>query len=200
MVTETTDYDFDDQMVIHRVLNGEADAFELLLKKYRELVFMITAHHVPSDQVEEVAQDAFVRAYQSLRSYKGHGDFRHWLTVITTRTCHDFWRKRYRNKEVNISSISDEHQQWLDSTTAVTASAVNDDRDTKEDVKSMMDWALNQLNPSDRMVLELIYLEELSIKETAEMLDLSQTNVKVRAFRARQKMQKLIKEQDRSRV
>ncbi len=193
-------YDFNDQMVVHRVLNGETDAFEHLLKKYRELVFMITARHVPSDQVEEVAQDAFVRAYQSLPSFKGEGDFSHWLTVITTRTCHDFWRKRYRNREVTLSSISDEPEQWLDATTAAGACEMQNCRDNHEEAKAILDWALGQMSASDRMVLELVYLEELSIKEAAEMLDLSQTNVKVRAFRARQKMQKLIKDQYRSRA
>ena len=183
-----------DAEVIYQVISGNVNAFERLLKKYEVHVMRIVKKHIPFDKVEEVAQDAFVRVYQSLASFKRDDSFKQWLSTITIRTCYDFWRKHYRYREVPVSSLSEKHQVWLEEATAARSSQSFDERDSQEEAREILDWALDRLSPEDRMVLELVYLEGYSVKEAANLLGWSTAKVKVRSFRARKKLHKLIKE------
>jgi len=65
--------------------------------------------HVPEAAIEETAQEAFVRAYQSLPTFKGTGNFSQWLSSIAVRTGYDYWRKAYRSREIPISALTDKH-------------------------------------------------------------------------------------------
>jgi RNA polymerase sigma-70 factor (ECF subfamily) len=121
-----------DAEVIYQVISGNVNAFERLLKKYEVHVMRIVKKHIPFDKVEEVAQDAFVRAYQSLANFKRDDSFKQWLSTITIRTCYDFWRKHYRYREVPVSSLSEKHQVWLEEATAARSSQSFDERDSQE--------------------------------------------------------------------
>jgi RNA polymerase sigma-70 factor (ECF subfamily) len=113
------------------------------------------------------------------------------------RTCYDFWRARYRNREISISSLTERQQHWLESVISAQSSrsfAADEEHQARKDV---LDWALSQLSAEDRMVVELVYLEELSGKEAAKLLGWSVANVKVRSFRARKKLQKLLSQATR---
>ncbi len=112
-----TQHNPDDSQVIHRVLNGDINAFEILLEKYQDHIFMIVNKHLPHDMVTEIAHETFVKAYKSLGSFKFKSSFSHWLSAIAVRTCHDFWRKRYRNREVPVSTLTDRHHDWLERVT-----------------------------------------------------------------------------------
>ena len=183
-----------DAEVIYQVISGNVNAFERLLKRYEVHVMRILKKHIPFDKVEEVAQDVFVRTYQSLPNFKRDDSFKQWLSTITMRTCYDFWRKHYRYREVPVSSLSEKHQVWLEEATAVRSSQSFDERDSQEEAREILDWALDRLSPEDRMVLELVYLEGYSVKEAANLLGWSTAKVKVRSFRSRKKLHKLIKE------
>ena len=183
-----------DAEIIYQVISGNVNAFEQLLKKYESHVVRIVTRHIPFDKVEEVAQDVFVRVYKSLPNFKRDGSFKQWLSTITVRTCYDFWRKHYQYREIPVSSLSEKHQVWLEETMATRSSQSFDERDSHKEAREILDWALDRLSPEDRMVLELVYLEGYSVKEAAELLGWSTVNVKVRSFRARKKLYKLIKE------
>ena len=184
--------DIDDSEIVRRVRAGEVDAFEHLLTKYREHVLLIVGRHLPYDQVEETAHEAFVRAFRSLANYKDENGFRKWLSTIAVRTCHDFWRRKYRSRELPMSSLSEAHQDWLQQVVSEDSSRALDERGRQREAKEVLDWALGKLSASDRMVLELVHLEGLTGKEAAEMLGMSVTNVKIRSFRARRKLKKLL--------
>jgi len=183
-----------DTEIVNQVVSGDVNAFERLLERYQAHVLRIVRKHIPTDKVDEVAQDVFVRAYQSLPTFKGDDGFKHWLSTITIRTCYDFWRKHYRYREIPLSSLSEKHQVWLEEATSNSSSQSFYDRDSQKEAREILDWALDRLSPEDRMVLELVYLEGYSIKEAANLLGWSIVNVKVRSFRARKKLHKLIKE------
>jgi RNA polymerase sigma-70 factor (ECF subfamily) len=178
--------------VIRRVIDGDVNAFEFLLKRYREHVLRIVSRHIPQHQVEETAQDVFVRVYQSLPTFGQKSGFKQWVSAIAVRTCHDFWRKHYRTREVPMSSLTEKHQEWLEKTVSDRSSESFFERGAQKEAGELLDWALDRLSPSDRMVLELIYLEGLSVKETAELLGWSTANVKIRSFRSRSKLKKLL--------
>jgi RNA polymerase sigma-70 factor (ECF subfamily) len=181
-----------DNEIVRRVLAGDTNAFAYLLARHEGLVLKIAARHAPADRVEEIAQDAFVRAYQSLPGYKQTGSFRAWLSSIAVRTCHDFWRKQYRSKEVAVGDLSDKCAVWLDKVLARQSDEVWREQLDRESARQVLDWALSRLSAGDRMVLELVYLEGLSVKEAAGQLGWSVANTKVRAFRSRNKLRTML--------
>ncbi len=184
-----------DVVVINRVLAGEVNDFSYLLEKYKGYVFSILQKHLPTHQVEDVAQDVFIRAYRSLPTLKKKSGFKNWLSSIAVKTAYDFWRRQYRNREVPMSTLSTENSHWIENIMADASSrsfqAVNDRKDARE----VLDWALSRLSAKERMVIQLTYLEGLSGEEAAKRLGWSKTNVKVSSFRARKKLRKLLEEQ-----
>jgi RNA polymerase sigma-70 factor, ECF subfamily len=183
----TTDLD-----IIRQVLAGAVNVFERLLQRYQPYVLTIVSKHVPYAQVTEVAHDAFVRAYQSLPKYKQTSEFKYWLAAIAVRTCYDFWRKRYRTREVPVSTLAEDQQQWFETALASQAATDFATQTARQHAQEVVTWALQRLSAEDRMVVELVYLEELSCKEAARLLGWSVANVKVRAFRARKLLRKLL--------
>ena len=191
---DTDSYSSADAEIVHQVVSGDVNAFERLLKRYQAHVVRIVKRHILYNKVEEVAQDVFVRAYKSLPNFKRDDSFKQWLSTITIRTCYDFWRKQYRYREIPVSSLSEKHQVWLDEATATRSTQSFDEKDLQREAREILDWALDRLSPENRMVLELVYLEGYSVKETANLLGWSAAKVKVRSFRSRKKLHKLIKE------
>jgi RNA polymerase sigma-70 factor, ECF subfamily len=182
---QTTPCDAD---IIRWVLEGNTSAFEKLLAKYKNYVFAIVNRHIPRDQVEDVSQEVFLRVYQSLRKLKNADSFKTWLSAITLRTCYDYWRKRYRSKETPVSTLSSEQREWIEQTISDTSSEDWEKRGREKEAREVLEWLLALLNPAERMVIDLVYLEGLSSKEAAGLLGWSEANVKVRAFRIRQKL------------
>jgi len=184
-----------DSEIVRQVVAGNVNAFEYLLKKYENYVLAIVKKHMPYDQVKDATQDVFIRAYQSLRTFKGDSSFERWLSTIAVRTCYDFWRKRYKFREVLMSSLSEKHRGWLEETISDKSTQSFLERGLQEEAREILDWALERLSAEDRTVLELVYLEGHSVKEAAGLLGWSTANVKVRSFRCRKKLHKLLSKQ-----
>jgi len=152
----------------------------------------IVSRHVPYDHIEEIAHDAFIRAYQSLATFRGEDNLRPWLASIAVRSCYDFWRDRYRSKEVPMSSLTQAHQEWLENVVSDTSDRAFGEHGSRKEAREVLDWALAQLSAEDRMVLEMVYLEGLTVREASELLGWTMANVKVRSLRSRRKLQKLL--------
>jgi RNA polymerase sigma-70 factor (ECF subfamily) len=185
----------DDQELVHRVLEGETDRFAELINRYRQHVAKIVTGHVPYDQVEEVAQDVFIRAFTGLNGYSGQTPFEHWLSGIAVRTCYDFWRA-YRRREQPVSTLAPEHQAWIEQALASESDEQFREQAGRREVRDVLDWALGRLSAEDRMVLTLVYLEGRSMREAARLLGWSIVNVKVRAHRAKRAIRKLLSEEE----
>lgn len=181
-----------DAAIVQQVIDGNTNAFETLMKRYEQPVLGILKRHLPYNQVEETAQDVFVRAYQSLPGFKQSGSFRHWLSSIAVRTCYDFWRKHYRNREMPLSTLTEAQADWLEKTLSDTSGSTYEELGRQKEAREVLDDALGRLSAEDRMVLELVYLEGLTGKEAAKLLGWSVANVKVRAFRSRKKLEKIL--------
>lgn len=182
----------DDAHIIDLVLGGAVNAFETLLLRYADHVLRIVRKHVDYGAVEETAHEVFIRAFQSLPGFRSDGNFRQWLSSIAVRTCHDYWRKAYRSREIAMSQISESNREWLEQILLDRSGQSFEEKGAQEEAREVLDWALERLPPGHRMLLELVYLEGLSSKEAAELLGWSVANVKVRSFRARKKLQKLL--------
>lgn len=182
----------EDQAIVQRVLGGQVDAFGLLLERYQGYIFSIIAPRVPQGQVAETAHETFVKAYRSLGSYSGSGELRHWLARIAVRTCHDYWRKHYRQPETPVSGLSEECREWIAGLGAEATGA--ELARQRREARELLDWALAHLAPDDRMVLTRVYFDEQSMRETAELMGWSESKTKVRAHRARARLREILEE------
>ncbi len=181
-----------DNDIIRRVMGGDLDAFEILVKRYKHMVFGIVKKHVPISDIDETSQDVFIRAYQSLNTFKGHGGFKSWLSAIAVRTCYDFWRKHYRSREWPVSTLSASSRKWMNAVLSEKSMQAFRSRQAHREAIEVLRWMLDRLSAEDRMVIELVFLEGLSIKETARLLGWSVSKVKIRSYRSRKKMKKLL--------
>lgn len=187
----------DDQQdieTIKHVLNGNTEAFERLLTRYENYVFKIVSRHIPYEAVGDVAHEVFVKAYMSLGSFAYKASFRNWLSKIAVRNCYDFWREHYKKQEMPMSSLTEDHQKWFDA--AISAQSLRQFKELEDqnEAREVLQMILKGLSAEDRMVLSLIYLEDHSVKETADILGWSIVNVKVRAHRLRTRLRKKIME------
>jgi len=91
-----------------------------------------------------------------------------------------------------MSSLTEKHQVWLEEAISVQSSQSFHEQSLQKEAGEILDWALDRLSAADRMVLELVYLEGYSLRESADFLGWSIANVKVRSFRARKKLHKLL--------
>ncbi|MBT5322080.1 MAG: sigma-70 family RNA polymerase sigma factor [Verrucomicrobiales bacterium] len=181
--------DATDKELIAEVLGGNPESFEPLVVKYQPRVFAIARRYARrEDEVEDIVQTVFMKAYSKLSSYRGDAPFEHWLMRTATFTCYDFLRKHQRNREWNATDLSTEENEWLEN--------VGEDTTEKEAdqsaAKALVNRLMESLKPDDRMIITMLDLEQKSVKEIAKLTDFTESNVKVRAHRARDKMKKIL--------
>jgi len=180
----------EDSYIIERVLRGDVDRFAELMTRYQHQVVRIVNRHVPSDRVEEVTHDVFVRAYTGLAGYSAAVPFEHWLSGIAVRTCYDFWRAAKRDA-TPVSALADQHDAWIERVLSADSDAQFQKETARQEAREVLRWALDRVSPENRLVLTLVYLEGYSVQEAARLLGWSVVNVKVRAYRARQALRRL---------
>jgi RNA polymerase sigma-70 factor (ECF subfamily) len=188
VVAQTPDLD-----LIRSVLAGRTSDFETLVIRYQPRVFGTVRRYARREsEVEDIVQEIFLKAFQKLESFRADAPFEHWLMTIAVRTCYDFLRQHQRNRELNVTDISDdESSDYFQRVGADPAS-----QEEALAARALVETVLSQLSPASRMVITLLEIEERSVKEIAALTGWSQTLVKVRAFRARAEMKKALARTD----
>jgi len=181
-----------DDEIIARVLAGDGQAFEKLVERYKALVAGIVVRKVPRQEAPEVAHQVFIKIFISLPSYRPEKPFSHWLSTLAVRTCHDFWRERYRGRETTFSGLTPESGKGREFRSDAERGGEAPDSYEAFETWELLDQALGQLSPADRMAVTLVHLEGCSLAEAAEALGWSQAMVKLRTFRARRRLRKII--------
>ena len=172
-----------DKDLIAEVLEGSAESFEPLVVKYQSRIFALARRYARrEDEVEDIVQTVFLKAYSKLSSYRGDAPFEHWLMRTATYTCYDFLRKHQRNREWNASDLSEEENDWFENIGEESTAETN-----REAASTLVNKLLEGLKPEDRHIITLLELEHQTVKEIAELTGLSESNVKVKAHRAREK-------------
>ena len=177
---------------IQRVLDGDTDAFALLVDEYRGRVLACARRHAPPQHAEEIAQDAFVDAFKSLGTFAHRSPFEHWLLRITLRRCCDFWRGRGRQRETSLSGLSERQREWVEQRSASKAESVFQDALQQESAREVLDAILARLPAPDRILLALVHFEGYSAREAAALMGWSTAAAKMRASRARRKARRLL--------
>jgi RNA polymerase sigma-70 factor (ECF subfamily) len=183
-----------DWAVVQRVVGGDIEAFEILLRRYNERVFKLVARRVKKEDVETVAQEVCLAAFRSLHTYEGKQPLENWLARIARRRCCDYWRGQARRIDTASVPLNEDQRIWLEQVSSdLSAEAFRRECERKE-ATEVVQIALAQLNAEDRTLLESIYFEALSLKEVAVTLEWSVAKVKVRAYRVRKRLQSLIEQ------
>lgn len=178
-----------DADLIRAVLDGEPASFEPLVDKYSPRLFAMARRYARrEDEVEDVVQEIWLKAYQRLGTFRGDAPFEHWLMRLAVRTCYDFLRGHQRNRESSFTELTDEENEWLDRFVAAPEETPED----AQAARQLVERILEELPPDARLVITLLEIEDRSIKEIAELTGWSTTLVKVRAFRARAKMKRIL--------
>ena len=185
-----------DLKIIDSVLDGNVDDFVVLVNKHRERVFLMTAKRIPANDVEDVTQEAFIRAFKNLHTFSRRKPFVNWLSIIVLRTCCDYWRKNSKRRELTAPANNDDNgdMKWLEIIAAEASSENHAKTAKRKELRELLDWTLNKLSAEDRTLVEIIYFEGNSLKEAAEVLNWGLSKTKVRAMRARHKMRKILKQ------
>ena len=175
--------------LIAAVLKGDAASFEPLVAKYSPRVFATARRYARREsEIEDIVQEVWLKAFHKLKGFRGEAPFEHWLMRLAVRTCYDFLRGHQRNRESSFSEISEPEEDWLERFMVDPSSAVED----AAAAKLLVDRVLEKLSPPARLVIQLLEIEDRSVKEIAGITGWSVPLVKVRAFRARAEMRKIV--------
>ena len=181
--------DLTDADLIASVLKGDPASFEPLVQKYSPRLFATARRYARREsEVEDIVQEIWLKAYQKLSSFRGEAPFEHWLMRLAVRTCYDFLRGHQRNRETVFSELSEPEEDWLERFVRQPDSA----NENAEAARQLIERILEQLTPAARMVITLLEIEDRTVKEISELTGWSVPLVKVRAFRARAEMRKIL--------
>lgn len=178
-----------DSELVANVRQGQTDLFGELVHRHQSRLFAMARRYARrEDEVEDIVQEIFLKAFDRLDTWRGDAPFEHWLMRLGVRVCYDFLRAHQRSRETTITELSVEESEWLDRQPA--ASGVPTDH--ADAAQTLMAKALERMSPASRLVITLLELEDRSVKEVASLTGWSSALVKVRAFRARLELRKLI--------
>ena len=170
-----------DLFYVQQVLRGQTSAYAVLVDRYKSLAatiaFKITGN---AQDAEEIAQDAFVKAYRALPGFKAEAKFSTWLYRIVYNTA---LSKTRRKTPFAVSLEDAEITEWEPEQISLQFTHLQVAEQTK-----YIDLALAQLPADENLLLTLFYLHKKSVEELREITSLSKANIKVKLFRARQKM------------
>lgn len=183
------DESFDLAGCLERVRGSDQTAARQLVEHLHPMVIRIVRARLPRRVAEEdLTQEIFLKMFTRLAQYQGSVPFTHWVSRIAVTTCIDHLRAQKRRPEFRWADLSENEADVLD---AVLTSENDVNAADALAAHELVHKLLDQLNPEDRMVLQLLDLEQKTLAEVKELTGWNITLVKVRAFRARRKLQKL---------
>lgn len=177
----------DDRELVRRAQREDKEAFEELIRRHQHRVFAVAGGILKRrEDIEDIAQQVFVKAYFSLKRFDQRAAFSTWLYKITVNECWDLLRKKKVRPLVYESDLSEEQAKQV----LASAEKGKDQPDVSDrlEARQRVERLLDGLEERDRLMLILKEVEGFSIEEIAEVLDLNANTVKVRLFRARRRV------------
>ncbi len=167
-----------DNDIIDLVLKGQQKHFTILVERYQHYVYTLTLRYIKNTaEAEEIAQDTFVKAYKSLSAFNRNSKFSTWLYTITKNTCLSHLRKNQQTTSPIIdTNIADPSRVTIQ----------------YKSEKEQLNKAISMLQQEEQVIIILYYLHEQNIKEISKILSLTDSNVKVKLYRARKSLKTII--------
>jgi RNA polymerase sigma-70 factor, ECF subfamily len=187
----------DDRELVRQAQYGDKEAFEVLVKKHQGRVFAVAGGILRNrEDVEDIAQQVFLKAYFSLKRFDQRSAFSTWLYKITVNECWDLLRKRKVRPLVFESELTEEQAHMYQATESKAEGApdVSEELETRQQVDHWLDC----LEERDRAMLVLKEVQGFTVEEIAEIMGINGNTVKVRMFRARQRIAERIRRKRRA--
>ncbi|MDP2689155.1 MAG: sigma-70 family RNA polymerase sigma factor [Deltaproteobacteria bacterium] len=177
----------DDQVLIDRSKRGDKSAFEAIVLKYQNRVYNICRYMLGPADVEDAAQDSFIKAYRNISGFTPSPGFSAWITRITINTCLDY-KRRPKHLPLAKSPVEGDEYEHEEASRAPGPEGSF----ASKQAGLAVEEAIRRLSDKLRAVLVLHEIEDLSYEETAAALGISMGTVKSRLFRAREELRKLL--------
>ena len=175
--------------LVDRARSGDDDAARELIRQLYPLVAKIVRGYRPRRTAEEdLAQMIFVKVFQNLAQYSGKVPISHWVSRIAVNTCRNQLMAEKARPELRHADLSEEQAAMLEN--LASDNALSPDR--KLAARDLVEKLLAMLKPVERLVIDMLYLQERSVAEVQKLTGWTAATIKVRAFRARQKLRKQI--------
>jgi RNA polymerase sigma-70 factor (ECF subfamily) len=176
--------EWSDERLIEAAQAGDEEAFIRLVTRYKRRVLGLAARFTPiRDELDDICQDVFIKIFKRLRSFRNDAPFEHWLSRVAVNTCFDALRQKKLTATLMTTMID---PVWD------MPNPSHEERQAAKDAHDLLYRALAKLSAPERLVITLLELEEKSIREIADLTGWSESNVKVRAFRARKALKKIL--------
>jgi RNA polymerase sigma-70 factor (ECF subfamily) len=177
----------EDAELLGRIRNGAPDDFAEIVRRHQTQVFAILYRYERDVQrVEDLGQETFLKAWRFLDKYDGRAPFHHWLSKIALNVALDHLRRQKRMRlETALEDLGEAALEWLHSPD-------EEPRLESKQAGEILALAMRELSPEDRQVITLLELEGRSVKEICQLMGATSTAVRVRAFRARAKLRKVL--------
>lgn len=180
----------DERELVARAQKGDSAAYEILVRRHQQRVFAVVGGILRRpEEVEDIAQQVFLKAYLSLRRFDQRAAFGTWLYKIAVNECWDFLRKKKVRPLLYEADLSDDQSRQvavaLEDTTA--GAGIRERLELREQIERLF----QAIDERDQLMLVLKEIEGFSVEEIGEILDLNVNTVKVRLFRARGRLTKL---------
>lgn len=175
-----------EKKIIEKVLGGDANAFEELVLRYEKTVYNLALRMVGDrDDAFDMTQEAFIKAYGSLSSFRGDSKFSVWIYRITTNVCLDFLRSKSRKQQVSLTVSDDDEDAQLD---IPDPKADPEQQLIKKISMQSVEEGLKTLPDKQRQILVMRELGGMSYAEIGKALSIEEGTVKSRIFRARKRL------------
>jgi RNA polymerase sigma factor (sigma-70 family) len=182
-----------DIFYIEQVLSGRVNAFRYIVDRHKDRAFNLALRICGNnEEAEEVAQDAFLKAYRSLNNFRMKSSFSTWLYRIIYNTA----ISSVRTRKKGILSLE---EFPADATDFIGNNPVEEEAD-REYRSSLLNFALQKISDEERGLISLFYYDEMSTEEISDVTGISKANIKVRLFRARQKLSEIIQREEKKKT
>ncbi len=178
----------DEKALVRRAQRGDVAAYEELLRTHQQRIFAVVGGILwRREDIEDVAQQVFVKAYFSLKRFDLRSAFGTWLYKIAVNECWDYLRKKRVRRLVYEADLSEEQLRQLEATANQPGGAQKSPEDAgrRAEQRDLLERLLGELDEKDRLMLIMKEVEGFSVEEIGEVFDLNVNTVKVRLFRAR---------------
>jgi len=174
------DEGFSDEELVQRIIEGDASLFELIMRRYNQRIFrVVRSIVVDDDEAQDVVQNAYVSAFEYLKQFAGRAKFSTWLTKIAV---YEAMARKQRRKPIRYVDLSDPKNASME---PYEDTQQAERHACSQELAAVLARAIDELPDDLRTVFTLRVVEEVSTEETADSLNITEANVKVRLHRAR---------------
>ncbi|NRA92219.1 MAG: sigma-70 family RNA polymerase sigma factor [Psychroserpens sp.] len=176
-----------DQTIINQIIEGDTNAFAVLVDRYKDLVFTLALRMLKNrEEAEEVAQDTFIKAFRKLDKFKGDSKFSTWIYRVAYNTCLDRIKKNRKHlNDVTIDEFTINQVVSIDNVLNTIE---------KKERNQMIKACIDKLSQEESFLLTLYYFDDLSLDEISEVVGMNNNAIKVKLFRSRKKLATLLKQ------